>query len=360
MTKKAYLILQNGDVFEGKSFGAEGTVISEIVFNTAMTGYIEALTDKSYYGQTPVYSFPLIGNYGAVPEALAGQKLIPSAYIAKHWCDSPSNFRSEEDIDSFFKAKNIVGLCEIDTRTLIKTLRDHGTMNGMITTDLSKVDHKAIAEYRVRDAVKNVTTRVKYVVPCKNAKYRIALLDLGVREDLIQTLVGYGCEVHVFPASSPSHEILAVNPDGIVLAGGPGEPTDNNDVVQTLRSLKPKNIPTFGLRLGHQLLAMANGGVCKKLPHGHRGGNHPVKNTETGRVYISSQNHGFAVDPSSLDGSIARISFVNTNDGTCEGIDYLDTPAFSLQFEPDACQGANNKNPLYERFISMMEGAKNA
>lgn len=360
MSKKAYLVLQNGDVFEGESFGAEGTVVSEIVFTTGMTGYLEAMTDKSFYGQTPVHSFPLIGNYGVITEDLEGNKIVPEAYIVKHWCKEPSNFRSEGDIDAFFKEKNIVGLCEIDTRTLIKTLRDNGTMNGMITTDLSKVDHKAIADYKIRDAVKNVTTRVKYVVPCENAKYRIALIDLGLKESLLKTLVSYGCEVHVFPALSPAHEILAVNPDGIVLPNGPGDPSECLEVIQTLRTLKAKNIPTFGIRLGHQLLALANGFSTEKLPHGHRGANHPVRDMNSGRVYISSQNHGYTVSVSSINEKIAKMSFVNTNDKTCEGIDYIDSPAFSVQFDPAACQGANGANLLYERFISMMEGAKNA
>ena len=360
MSKKAYLILQNGDIFEGESFGAEGTVISEIVFTTGMTGYLETMTDKSFFGQTPVHSFPLIGNYGVISEDFEGNKVVPNAYIVKHWCREPSNFRCEENLDTFFKEKNIVGLCEIDTRTLVKTLRDNGTMNGMITTDLSKVDHKAIADFRIRDAVKSVTTRVKYVVPCKDAKYRIALIDLGLKESLLKTLTSYGCEVHVFPAASPAHEILAVNPDGIILTNGPGDPTENTEVIQTLRALKAKKIPTFGIRLGHEVLALANGFSTEKLPHGHRGANHPVRNAETGRVYISSQNHGYTVVPSSIDENIAKISYINTNDNTCEGIDYLDAPAFSVQFDPEACQGANDANMLYERFISMMEGAKNA
>lgn len=358
MSKKAYLVLQNGDVFEGESFGAEGTVVSEIVFTTGMTGYLEAMTDKSFYGQTPVHSFPLIGNYGVISEDFEGSKIIPEAYIVKHWCKEPSNFRCEKDIDTFFKEKNIVGICEIDTRTLVKTLRDNGTMNGMITTDLSKVDNKAIAEYRICDAVKNVTTRVKYVAPCNDAKFRIALIDLGLKESLLKTLNGYGCEVHVFPAGSPAHEILAVNPDGIMLSNGPGDPSECVDTINTLRALKEKNIPTFGIRLGHQLLALANGFSIEKLPHGHRGANHPVRCAENGRVYISTQNHGYTV--TGIDEKIAKVSFVNTNDNTCEGIDYLNLPAFSVQFEPSACRGANGANMLYERFIAMMEGAKNA
>lgn len=360
MSKKAYLILQNGAVFEGESFGAEGTVISEIVFTTGMTGYLETLTDKSYFGQTVVQSFPLIGNYGVIPEDFEGKKITPSAYIVKHWCREPSNFRSEGDLDTFFKAKNMVGLCEIDTRSLVKTIRESGTMNGMITTDLKNADAKAIADYRVRDAVKNVTTRVKYVVPCMNAKYRVAVLDLGLKENILRSLTNCGCEIHVFPAHSSAAEILAIRPDGIMLTNGPGDPTENTDVIQTLRALKVKNIPTFGICLGHQLLALANGFATHKLKYGHRGANQPVRELATGRVYITSQNHGYAVISDSIDQKIAKLSYENNNDKSCEGIDYLDTPAFTVQFHPEACSGPQDTSALFGRFIRMMEDAKNA
>ena len=360
MSKKAYLILQNGDVFEGESFGAEGTVISEIVFTTGMTGYLETLTDKSYFGQAVVQSFPLIGNYGVIPADFEGKNISPSAYIVKHWCREPSNFRSEGDLDTFFKARNLVGLCEIDTRSLVRTIRESGTMNGMVTTDLSKVDPAAIAAYTVHDAVKSVTTRVKYVVPCKDAKYRVAVIDLGVKENILRSLTAIGCEVHVFPVYSTPEEILAVAPDGIMLTNGPGDPVENTGVIQTLRALKTKKIPTFGICLGHQLLVLANGFTTCKLKYGHRGANQPVRELATGRVYITSQNHGYAVVSDSVDPAVGRVSFENNNDGSCEGIDYLDAPAFTVQFHPEACAGPQDTNALFGRFISMMEDVKNA
>ena len=360
MNKKAYLVLENGAVFEGESFGATGSVLSEIVFSTGMTGYLETLTDKSYFGQTVVQSFPLIGNYGVISEDFESKDIAVSAYIVKHWCREPSNFRCEGDLDTFFKAKNVVGLCEIDTRALVKTLREHGTMNGMITTDLKNVDQKAIANYQIHNAVNSVTTRVKYVVPCMNAKYRVAVLDFGLKESIIHALTVAGCEVHVFPAHASALDILAIRPDGLLLTNGPGDPAENADIIQTLRALKAKKIPTFGIGLGHQLLALANGFSTYKLKYGHRGASQPVRELATGHIYVSSQNHGYAVASDSIDSQIAAISFTNLNDNSCEGIDYLDSPAFTIQFYPETCSGLQDTNSLFERFISMMEGSKNA
>lgn len=360
MNKKAYLILQNGTVFEGESFGAEGTVISEIVFATGMTGYLEALTDKCYFGQTVVQTFPLFGNYGVIPEDFESESVSLNGYIAKHWCREPSNFRSQGDLDTFFKAQNIVGLSGIDTRALAKVIRDNGTMNGMITTDIKNADPDAIASYKIKDAVKSVTTDKKYEVSCNGAKFRVAVLDLGVKKSMLNSLVACGCELTVFPATATADDILASSPDGIVLSEGPGDPSENAEIIATVRELIGKNIPIFAIGLGHQILALANGFKTAKLAYGHRGANQPVRDMESGRILITSQNHGYEVRTDSINTDIAKLAHVNNNDQTCEGIEYLNAPAFGIQFAPESFSDASSITMFYDKFIKMMEGAKNA
>lgn len=352
---KRYLVLENGMIFEGKAFGAPGDVVAEVVFTTAMTGYVETLTDLSYTGQAVVHTFPLIGNYGVMPEDAESEKISVSAYIVKEYCTKPSNFRSKTDIDSFLKRHGIAGMYGIDTRALTRVLRCSGTMNGMITDDLRKVDKSAIANYRIKKPVAGISTKKPHFLG-GNGRYRIALLDFGVKENILKSLIRRNCDIYVLPYNTPPNEILSLSPDGIFLTNGPGDPTDNHEVIETLRELLPHRIPTMGICLGHQLLALANGFKTKKLKFGHRGTNHPVRDTGSGRIYITSQNHGYAVVSESIQPAIADEWFVNVNDNSNEGLIYKNIPAFSVQFHPEACAGPTDTGFLFDEFIKLMEG----
>lgn len=361
-SKTSYLVLENGKVFKGKSFGASDDIISEIVFTTGMTGYLETLTDKSYHGQITVQTFPLIGNYGVIPKDFESSSAGPKGYIVKHWCKDPSNFRSTGNLDTFLKQQHVTGLYDIDTRALTKIVRENGVMNGMITTNPQKADTKRIQSYKIINAVEAVSVKKPYTVTIENSKYTVALLDFGLKENMKRELLKCGCNVIVLPYNTKPEEIMQLAPDGIMLSNGPGDPSDNTEIVNNLKSLMKEGIPIFGICLGHQLLALANGCTTTKLKYGHRGANQPVKDTETGRVYITSQNHGYAVVGDSLDMSKAKITFVNVNDQTCEGIDYTNfpSPAFSVQFHPEACSGPKDTAFLFNKFILFMEVKKNA
>ena len=353
---KAYLILEDGTVFTGVSIGSAREVISEIVFNTSMTGYLEVLTDPSYAGQAVVMTYPLIGNYGICREDMESVKPWPDGYIVRELSRMPSNFRSEDTIQHFLEENDIPGICGIDTRALTKILREKGTMNGMITTkeyqDLSEPIAR-MKEYRVTGVVKATTTKETYVLPGEGKK--VALLDLGAKRNIARSLNERGCQVTVYPADTPAEEILASNPDGIMLSNGPGDPAENVDIIREIRKLYESNVPIFAICLGHQLMALATGASTYKLKYGHRGGNHPVKDLETGRVYISSQNHGYAVDAESLDPNVAKPAFVNVNDGTNEGLKYVGKNIFTVQYHPEACPGPQDSSYLFDRFLKMME-----
>lgn len=350
---KKYLLLENGSVFTGEAFGAPGDVTAEIVFNTAMTGYMETLTDKSYTGQAIVQTFPLIGNYGVIPEDAESDSVSVSAYIVKEHCAVPSNFRSSGDLDSYLKRNGTVGLFGIDTRALTRILREYGTMNGIITDDLEKVSMEDVKRYRIINPVAEVSTKSIRKIGT-GGKYKIALLDFGVKENILRSLVKRDCEVTVLPWNTTAEEIKSLSPDGIFLTNGPGDPTDNIETIETLKALIPCGIPTMGICLGHQLLALANGFKTEKLKYGHRGANHPVRNPDTGRVYISSQNHGYAVVRGSVNPTIAKEMYVNSNDGTNEGLSYWNSPAFSVQFHPEACGGPQDTGFLFDEFIAML------
>ncbi|MDR0331629.1 MAG: carbamoyl phosphate synthase small subunit [Chitinispirillales bacterium] len=361
MLNTAYLILENGLVFEGKFFGKQGEVIGEIVFTTGMTGYLETLTDPSYYGQIVLQTFPLIGNYGVIPPDFESAGVHARAYIVKHPCRHPSNFRSEGSLDEFLRERGVIGIYGIDTRALTKIIRENGVMNGKITSvkPAGAIDG-GIKPYKIVDSVSSVSSSEKKLYKSENSKYTVALYDFGSKENIRRELNRLGCDVWVLPCNSTSDEILKLSPDGIMLSNGPGDPADNTGIIKNLKSLLTSSVPIFGICLGHQLLALASGFETNKLKYGHRGANQPVKDTQSGRAYITSQNHGYAVVSKSIDARVADEWFVNVNDGTCEGIAYKNAPAFSVQFHPEACGGPRDTAFLFDKFINSMEAKKNA
>ena len=358
--KKATLILADGTEFEGRAFGADGSVVGEIVFTTAMVGYQETLTDPSYCGQIVTQTFPLIGNYGVNSVDPESNGSVVSGYIVREQCEDPSNFRCEGDLDSYLKKYNIIGIYDIDTRHLTKIIRESGVMNGAIVHgDFDKEALLAqIRAYNVGKVVPKVSVKAKEYYPAENAKFNVVLMDYGYKFNIRRELVKRGCNVTVMPWNSTADEIKALNPDGIMLSNGPGDPADNTEAIQTLRELIPAQIPTFGICLGHQLLALANGAKTEKLKYGHRGGNQPVKDLALDRTFITSQNHGYAVVSDSLPESAGKVSHINGNDKTCEGVMYTNAPAFTVQFHPEACGGPHDTAYLFDKFISLMEENK--
>ena len=357
MIKKIYIVLEDGHIFEGKSFGAEGEALGELVFTTGMGGYIETLTDPSYYGQIVMQTFPLIGNYGIMEEDFESDKSYVSGYVVREWCELPSNFRTEYDLDTFLKKQGIVGVYGVDTREITKTIRESGVMNAIITTNPNSVDMEKVKQYKVTKAVKSVSTDKPALFPSEEHKYNVVLLDFGAKKNIIRELNKRGCNVAVMPYDTKAEDILKLGVDGIMLSNGPGDPAENTEVVEELKKLIGK-VPIFGICLGHQLLALAMGGETTKLKYGHRGVNQPVKNLATGRTYISSQNHGYAVISESVTDKGGEISYINANDNTCEGVDYLDKLAFSVQFHPEACSGPHDTRFIFDKFINMMGGNK--
>ncbi|SDB15659.1 carbamoyl-phosphate synthase small subunit [Pseudobutyrivibrio sp. YE44] len=355
---KAFLILEDGTVFEGTSIGSTREVISEIVFNTSMTGYLEVLTDPSYAGQAVCMTYPLIGNYGITDDMESGRPW-PDGFIVRELSRIPSNFRCKGTIQDFLVKHDIPGIAGIDTRALTKILRDRGTMNGMITTNenykFEEIEPKLKA-YSTGDVVSKVTCDSKSVLNGNGKK--VALLDFGAKKNIAKSLNDRGCEVTIYPAHTKAEEILKTNPDGIMLSNGPGDPKDCGPIIDEVRKLYESNTPIFAICLGHQLMALATGADTHKLKYGHRGGNHPVKDLETGKVYISSQNHGYVVDTDKLDPKVATPAFVNVNDGTNEGLKYTGKNIFTVQFHPEACPGPQDSGYLFDRFIKMMGGAQ--
>lgn len=353
---KAFLILEDGTVFTGTSIGSTREVISEIVFNTSMTGYLEVLTDPSYAGQAVVMTYPLIGNYGICHEDMESRKPWPDGYIVRELSRIPSNFRCGDTIQHFLEKHDIPGISGIDTRALTKILREKGTMNGMITTNEAIDRDEAVSRmklYTVSGVVKAATCREKTVLPGTGRK--VALLDLGAKRNIARSLNERGCEVTIYPASTPAEEILAGEPDGIMLSNGPGDPKECTEIISEIRKLYESDVPIFAICLGHQLMALAAGADTHKLKYGHRGGNHPVKDLETGRVYISSQNHGYVVDTDTIGPEVAVPAFVNVNDGTNEGLKYTGKNIFTVQYHPEACPGPQDSGYLFDRFLKMME-----
>ncbi len=390
---KAFLILEDGTVFEGTHIGAEKEIISEIVFNTSMAGYLEVLTDPSYAGQAVCMTYPLIGNYGVCMEDMESRQPWPDGFIVRELSRIPSNFRCDKTIQEFLTENGVPGIAGIDTRALTKILREKGTMNGMITTD-ENYDLQSILPrlkaYTTGKVVEKVTCESKYTVKGSqtleengpisgSAVYtgekekkptlvrelngknkKVALLDLGTKKNIAQSLAQRGCDVTVYPALTSAEEILADQPDGIMLSNGPGDPKECESVIREIKKLYDSDVPIFAICLGHQLMALATGADTFKMKYGHRGGNHPVKDLKTGRVYITSQNHGYVVDMDRLDPKVATPAFVNVNDGTCEGLSYTGKNIFTVQYHPEACPGPQDSGYLFDRFIQMMEVEKNA
>ena len=357
MSENIYLQLEDGSLFQGKHFGAvpKDDVVAEVVFTTAMTGYVETLTDPSYYGQMVVQTFPLIGNYGISPADFESKKVHLSAYIVRDLCDSPSNFRCKSDLDSFLKEQNIPGIYDIDTRSLTKKIRTKGVMNGRLT--FAYPEKESIAElssFQIKDAVAAVSCKETYEIPTGLPGAHVVLWDFGAKENIQRKLHSLGMHITVVPSTATSEEIIALHPDGIMLSNGPGNPKENMQIIEELRKLCSHKIPIFGICLGHQLLALASGGDTEKLKYGHRGANQPVQDTETGNVYITSQNHGYAVRCDALPAG-AEISFLNLNDNTCEGLVYKDFPGFSVQFHPEACGGPHDTEFLFQKFANLMQ-----
>ena len=392
---KAFLILEDGTVFEGTQIGAVKEIISEIVFNTSMAGYLEVLTDPSYAGQAVCMTYPLIGNYGICKDDMESKRPWPDGFIVRELSRVSSNFRNDCTIQQFLEKNDVPGIAGIDTRALTKILREKGTMNGMITTDetfdLDKILPRLKA-YTTGKVVEKVTCKEKYQVQpttaleqngplsgsarfdkeayekgvrelrptlvkeLNGAGLKVALLDLGAKDNIAHSLAERGCSVTVYPALTSAEEIIADAPDGIMLSNGPGDPKECVSVIEEIRKLYHTDIPIFAICLGHQLMALATGADTHKMKYGHRGGNHPVKDLRTGRVYISSQNHGYVVDTDKLNPTVAVPAFLNVNDGTNEGLAYTGKNIFTVQFHPEACPGPQDSRYLFDRFIAMMKG----
>ena len=353
MNKKVYLTLENGKVFEGYSFGADREVVGELVFTTGMTGYIETLTDPSYYGQIVTQTFPLIGNYGVIPADMESRKCWLTAYVVREKCDTPSNFRCELTLEQFLKEQNIPALYGVDTRELTRIVREAGVMNAAITYK-PLADLAELKKYRVRDAVKSVSSH-EVRERGEEKDLRVVVYDFGAKGNIVRELVKRGCHVIEVPAETTAEQALSYAPDGIMLTNGPGDPAENVEIVENVRKFIGKK-PIFGICLGHQLFALAMGGQTRKMKYGHRGANQPVKDLSTGKVFITSQNHGYEVVSESVKNG--TLSFINANDGTCEGVDYPAVNATTVQFHPEACGGPHDANYLFDLFIANMRKEK--
>ncbi len=402
---KAFLILEDGTVFKGKHFGADKDVISEIVFNTSMAGYTEVFTDPSYAGQAVCMTYPLIGNYGVCVDDMESDRPWLDGVIIRELSGVASNFRCDMTLQDFLVKYDVPGIEGIDTRALVRVLREKGTMNGMITTNENYNIDEIIPQlkaYTTGKVVEKVSTKTKIefkgvqnieengpisgsavfvaddykadqagdhtkrekkpsIVRELNGKgLKVALLDIGAKRNIADSLVARGCDVTVYPCDTTAEEILKDNPDGIMLSNGPGDPKECTDIIKEVKKLYDSNVPIFAICLGHQLMALATGADTFKMKYGHRGGNHPVKDLTTGRVYISSQNHGYVVDMDKLDKNVAEPAFINVNDGTNEGLAYVGKNIFTVQFHPEACPGPQDSSYLFDRFIGMMRGNENA
>lgn len=353
--KKVYIVLEDGHIFEGKAFGAEGEALGELVFTTGVVGYVATLTDPRYYGQIIMQTFPLIGNYGYISAQRESEKIWAKAYIAREWCENPSNFRCETTLDEYLKSQGVVGVYDVDTREITQHIRENGVMNAKIVSSLDDIDYDEIKNYKIVKAVEAVSNGDVKVFGEENEGANVTVVDYGYKKNVVKDLVDRGCKVTSVPATYTAEEILATNPNGVVLSDGPGNPKDNTDAVDEISKLMGK-LPVFAVGLGHQILALANGAETVKLKFGHRGGNQPVKSLKTGKTYITSQNNGYTVDSESVEKCGGKVTYVNVNDGTCEGIDYESKNAFSVQFHPESGLNDRDADKIFERVIDMMGG----
>lgn len=340
---KAYLVFSDGTAYEGTSFGAPVTACGELVFNTGVVGYIETLTDPAYAGQILLQTFPQMGNYGIIEEDFDGECHL-RGYVVREWCETPSNFRCEYTLDKFLKDRGIPGICGVDTRAITRKIRDEGVMPAMICAEIP-ADLSVIKAEKI--SVTETGCKEAYEIPGEGM--HVAVIDYGMKKSLTSYLEKKGCRFTVLPADASTQSVFALNPDGVLLSGGPGDPRDVD--LSKVKALLGK-VPMLGVGLGHQLIALAAGGEVQKMKYGHRGGNQPVRYADTGRTYITGQNHGYEVTKVVGGETI----LVNANDGTCEGAYYPAHRALSVQFQPDTIPGPQDASFLYDRFISMMGG----
>ena len=353
--KKVYIVLEDGHIFEGKAFGAEGETVGELVFTTSVVGYVAALTDPRYYGQIILQTFPLIGNYGYISEQRESDKVWAKAYIAREWCENPSNFRCEKTLDEYLKEQGVVGVYDVDTREITQIIRENGVMNAKIVSSIDDIDYEEIKNYKIEKAVEAVSDGETKVYGEDNEGACVTVVDFGYTKNAVEDLLKLGFKVTTVPATVTAEEILASGAQGVVLSDGPGNPADNVNAVAEVAKLIGK-LPIFGIGLGHLVLALANGAETKKLKFGHRGSNQPVKSFKSGKTYITSQNSGYTVDAESLEKCGGEVAFVNVNDGTCEGVDYKDKKAFSVQFHPESGLRDRDLDKIFERFAAMIGG----
>ena len=351
----AYLVLENGSVFEGQAFGFMGEALGELVFTTGMSSFLETLTDPANYGQIVLQTFPIVGSYGIIPSDFESEKAQVKAYIVREWCQEPSNFRSEGNLDIFLRENKIPGLCGIDTRALTRVIRSHGVMNAMISRkkELTAEEIARLKAYKITGAAEATSAKEPFVVKTDGAAKKVALWDFGAPSKIIKELSARGCEVTAVPCGYTAEQVAALKPDGVALGDGPGNPADNAGIIAEIKKLAQKKIPVLGVGLGHQLLAISQGAKTEALPHGHRGANLPVREKMTGRLFITSQNHGYTVSGASLPAD-AEMSYENQNDGSCEGLAYKSIPAISVQFHPAAHIGINAPENPYDVFVNMM------
>lgn len=349
---KGYLVLENGEIFEGIRFGYERDIICEVVFNTSMTGYIEILTDPSCAGQGIVMTYPLIGNYGVINEDAESKRIWTSAIFIHELAEYESNFRTNKSLEIFLKENKVPGLKNINTRKLTKTLRDNGTMRGMVTSSIENLEEimNKIQAYKLGNVLDVVTSKTAITYASTRPK-QIALIDYGSKDHIINSLLKRDVAVAVYPVNTPIEIILATRPDGIMLSNGPGNPNDCAEQVEVVKKIYKTNIPVMGVGLGHQIMGLANGFKVEKLKYGHRGASHPVRNIETDRVYATSQNHGYVISKNSIKSDIADISYISLNDESVEGLKYIDKNIITVQFYPDACT-----DYIYDEFIDMVNG----
>ena len=355
--KKGKLVLKDGSVYEGALFGGNRNAIGEVVFTTGMSGYQETLTDPSFCDQIVVMTYPLVGNYGCNPVFNQGKRCFFQGYVIGDLCDCPSNWRNEQSLEQFLEEQNVPTLVGVDTRAITRKLRKYGVIQGVIVpADMPEAEVQALlAMPEVHNQVKTVTTPEIYTMG--DGRLHVAVMDYGIKQNILNYLVSFDCHLTVFPAYTSAEEVLRYNPDGIFLSNGPGDPKDLPECIEQIKKMMGKK-PIFGICLGNQLLGLANGADTYKMKFGHRGINQPVKDLQTGKIYISSQNHGYAIDEKSLEGKNIRVTHISCNDGTIEGVEYLDHPSFTVQYHPEACPGPGGHEYLFQRFIDLMGGGK--